>query len=250
MDIFFELYQDLPRGGPGSTECTKKAYSLLPELPKQPKTLDVGCGVGPQTMALAGCTAGQITAIDTHQPFLDKLERKIKAANLSDRINVLNCSMFKMTFEPESFDIIWSEGAIYLMGFENGLKAWRSFLKPGGYLVVSELSWLKADANPPQELYDFWMEEDPGIKSINENLTIISKCDYTEIAHFTLPEAVWWDEFYTPLEQRIRALQKKYSKHPKASQVLNREANEIALFRRYSKWYGYVFYLMQKKDSD
>lgn len=31
-------------------------------------------------------------------------------------------SMFEMDFEPESFDLIWSEGSIYIAGFQTGLK--------------------------------------------------------------------------------------------------------------------------------
>ena len=34
------------------------------------------------------------------------------------------------------------------MGFEAGLRAWEPLLKPGGYIAVTELTWLQPD--PPR----------------------------------------------------------------------------------------------------
>jgi len=112
---------------------TRKALSLLTELPPQPLILDIGCGPGMQTIELARCTNGTIIAIDTHQPFLEKLKQQAQAEELSDKITAINMSMFALEFEAKSFDAIWSEGAIYIMGFEQGLRACQPLLKPGGY---------------------------------------------------------------------------------------------------------------------
>ena len=123
LDIFFELHQDLPREGPGDNPSTRKALSFLKELPPQPLILDIGCGPGMQTIELARCTKGKIIATDTHQPFLDKLKQRAQAEGLSDKITAVNMSMFDLEFEAKSFDAIWSEGAIYIMSFEQGLRA-------------------------------------------------------------------------------------------------------------------------------
>ncbi|MFP4120539.1 MAG: class I SAM-dependent methyltransferase [Coleofasciculus sp.] len=147
MNIFFEIHQNLPREAPGDNASTRKAFSLLTNVPPQPKILDIGCGPGMQTIELAKLTDGQITAVDTHQPFLDELQRRALAEGVSDNINPVNQSMLSLDFVPHIFDILWSEGAIYIMGFETGLKSWRTLLKTGGYLVVSELCWLQQ--NPP-----------------------------------------------------------------------------------------------------
>jgi SAM-dependent methyltransferase len=61
---------------------------------------------------------------------------------VQNKITTLEKSMDALDFDDETFDIIWSEGAIYIMGFETGVKQWRNFLKPGGYLAVSEITWL------------------------------------------------------------------------------------------------------------
>ena len=245
--MFYELFNGLPRGGPGGNEYTRKAYKQLEDIPSQPRILDVGCGPGMQTLELARLSSGHVTGLDTHQPHLDVLEKAAKAGILDDKLEVINGSMFKLEnhFELESVDIIWSEGAIYIMGFEAGLKAWRKFLKTNGYIAVTELAWLKSE--PPGELIEFWKKEYPGMKSLEENREIITASGYSEISYFVLPDSAWWEQFYVPLEGRVQELKEQYKNDPKAREVLDTTEQEIALFRKYSEWYGYVFYIMQKE---
>ena len=124
----------MPRQGPGSNECTRKAYKLLSNLPPRPNILDVGCGSGMQTLELARISEGQITALDNYQPYLDDLKRRAEAAGLNNRIKTLNGSMFNLPFTDGSFDLIWSEGAIYIIGFKNGLIEWKPLLNRGGFI--------------------------------------------------------------------------------------------------------------------
>ena len=244
-DIFFEIHRDLPREGPGRNQYTRKAFRMLPKMEK-PRILDVGCGPGAPTMELARVSQGDVIGLDIHQPYLDKLQRKIEEAGLSDRVQAVKGSMLEMDFPDESFDILWAEGSIFIIGFERGLKVWRRFLKPDGFLVVHEMTWLKSD--PPQEISDYWKQVYPGIKTVPENLKLIPGCGYRLIGHFPLPENAWWDEYYNPLEKRIQMLRKKYKNDPKALAVLDNEQLEIDLYRKYSKWYGSVFYVMQKAE--
>jgi len=243
MDIFFELHQDLPREGPGDNPSTRKALAFLTDLPSQPSILDIGCGPGMQTVELARCTKGKIIAIDTHQPFLEKLKQRAQAEGVSDKITAVNMSMFALEFEAKSFDAIWSEGAIYIMGFEQGLRACRPFLKPGGYVAVTEISWLRPQ--PPSEVQTFWAAEYPGMRTVEENLEIVRAAGYREIGHFVLLPSAWWEGYYTPQEARIAMLRKKYRDDVEAIQLLDASQLEIDLYRKYLDWYGYVFYIMQ-----
>jgi ubiquinone/menaquinone biosynthesis C-methylase UbiE len=246
MNVFYELYQSLPRGGPGSNKCTKKAYRILGIVPDNPKILDIGCGKGMQTLELVRISNGHVIALDNHQPFLDELEENAKKADLDGRIETHLGSMFSLDFEENCFDVLWSEGAIYIIGFEKGLTEWRKLLKPNGYIAVSELSWFKP--NPPSEVWNFWKAEYPKIKSIEENLEIIEKTGYQNLGHFKLPDEVWWESLYTSMEQKLGILKKKYMGDPKSIEVLDNEYMEIEFFRKYSEWYGYLFYVMQRMD--
>ena len=245
MELFFEIHKDLPREGPGDSDSTRRAFRKLAALPDEPTILDVGCGPGAQTMDLAALTDGIIHAVDTHQPFLDHLQQKVIDQGQTRRIKVLNQSMKDLNFSPASFDLIWSEGAIYIMGFEAGLRAWKHLLKPNGYIAVTELSWLKPDA--PQEIQAYWNKEYPAMKTLEENLNIIHDCGFYLIDYFVLPDTSWTEEYYQPMQKRVTILREQYQRDPEKLAQLDEALEEYELFKKYSVWYGYVFYIMQSK---
>lgn len=243
MEFFFEIHQDLPREGPGDNASTRKALEMMPGVPDQPAILDVGCGPGVQTLELARVTGGTVHAVDTHQPFLDRLQAQAAAEGLAERIIPSNQSMDALDFPDASFDVLWSEGAIYIMGFKEGLAAWKRLLKPGGCLAVSEASWLQA--SPPEEIFQFWSAAYPGMGSVEENLKTIETLGYRVLGHFTLPESCWLEEYYGPLLARVAMLREKYAGDAEKQALLDEEILEINLYRNYSQWYGYEFYVMQ-----
>jgi ubiquinone/menaquinone biosynthesis C-methylase UbiE len=244
--VFFEIHRNLPQEGPGRDEYTRKAFRLLPPM-KQPEILDVGCGPGTPTMELARLTDGQITAIDIHQPYLDRLTRRSAEAGLSDRIKTMNISMFEMDFPPESFDIIWAEGFINLLGFEQGLRAWRRFLKEEGFLVVHDVAWIQPD--PPGEAIEYWSRMYPDMRSVAERLETIADCGYKLVGQFVLPEDAWWKEYYGPLEARLQELSLKYKGDAEALREIRQEQREVEMYRRYSRWYGTVFLTMKNHSK-
>ncbi len=244
--IFWQIHCELPREAPGSDASTLKAFSMLPNLPARPSILDIGCGPGAQTIALALASQAEITAVDTHEPFLDDLVSRATQAGVAGRIHPINASMFELKFD-QLFDLIWSEGTVYIMGFERGLREWRRLLKPGGFIAVTELSWIKPD--PPETPRRFWMNDYPGMGTVDDNLRRMSSAGYREIGHFTLPESDWWDNYYHPMSTRIAALREQYRDDPGAQQHLDSEKAEIDLYRQFSDWYGYVFYIGQAETG-
>ena len=243
MGIFFEIHQDLPRAGPGENSQTRKALSMLTDLPSRPRILEIGCGPGMQTIELAKQTDGTIIAVDNHAPFLGLLQQRALEEGVAGRITILQASMFDLEFEKGSVDLIWSEGAIYIIGFEKGLRVWQPYLKGYGYMAVTELSWIKAD--PPAEVKSFWEIGYPGMKSMEDNLKTIREAGYMEVGHFILPESSWWEFYYHPMEKRIGLLRQKYEGGEAANKQLDENQQEIEMYRRYSSLYGYVFYVMQ-----
>ncbi|MFX1589907.1 MAG: class I SAM-dependent methyltransferase [Promethearchaeota archaeon] len=246
MDIIYEVFNaDLPRQGPGDNKSTKKAFSYLTDLPLKPFILDVGCGNGMQTLELARLTNGRIIALDNHQPYLDELDRRVKNMNFSHRISTINQSMLDMKFDVNRFDIIWSEGAAYIYGFEKALKDWQFFLKEKGYLVISELCWFKE--NHPKEIHNYLMSEYPVMKSVKQNKRTIDSKGLELIFHFNIPESSWWDNYYIPVEKNINKLHKKYQNDNEALELLELFKLEIEMFKKYSEYYGYTFFIMRKK---
>lgn len=243
-EVFFDIFQGLPRQGPGNNLSTKRAIDLIKDLPKNPKILDIGCGTGTQTFQLAYHVGGSITALDNHGPYLETLENKAERLGFSDCIQVMKGDMQNLDFPPGYFDLIWSEGAIYIMGFYQGLKYLKDFIKPSGYMAVTEISWLKN--NQPGVLKDFWEQEYSEMNSIKRNLAIISELGYNLVDYFILSPVAWWDSFYLPLEKRLSILRKKYLENEQALELIEFVQLEIDLYRKYPEYYGYVFYIMRR----
>jgi ubiquinone/menaquinone biosynthesis C-methylase UbiE len=245
LKVFFEVHDNLPREGPGSSQSTLKALSRIGKGPQPPRILDVGCGPGAQTLCLAEVAGGEVFAVDNHASFLDSLKRVVVQKGLSEFIHPTLADMSKLPFGLAFFDMIWAEGSLYIIGVEMGLKLWRPLLKEKGTIAFTEVSWLRADI--PDELKKFWIAAYPGIGSIEQNIRHIENAGYRLVSHFTLPESDWWNEYYVPIQQKLPALQKKFSNDPEALEVLTNEEHEIELYRRYSAYYGYVFYIAQKQ---
>ncbi len=244
MKYFYELFSSLPRGGPGDNKSTKKAFSYLKNLPSKPFILDIGCGPGVQTIELAKISNGKIIALDNYQPFLDILIKKVKEEGFEKRIIIKNQSMFEMDFKNDTFDIIWSEGALYIMGFQNGLKKCNQLLKNKGYLVVNEAVLFLP--NLPKPLKEFWDEAYPDIKDIKSNISLIKDEGFNMLSHFTLPKSCWVD-FYSNMDKAVKKLKKKYDNNQIALQVFEKCEIESKIYDKYSDYFGYEFFIMQKK---
>ena len=245
-ELFYEIFSNLPRQGPGDKRSTLKAAKTIEDIPKEPVILDLGCGTGKQTSELAKFFEGKITAIDNHQPFLDVLANKAKQNGFEERLLCLNADMLNPSFVDGQFDLIWAEGSIFIIGFEKGLKTLKKLLKPSGYTAITEVSWFKE--SPPTELEDFWNSAYPDIKTIDQNLERINRAGYKLIDHFKLPDAAWMDDYYIPLEKRLEKFRQKYHAQKNAIELIASIQLEIDIFRKYSDYYGYVFYIMQNRS--
>ncbi|GEM_PF-97032 len=242
MKYFFEVFEDLPRQGPGCQEATLRALSLLKNLPKKPKVLDIGCGCGMQTKILAQEMKTRILAIDNHRPMLDHLDRAIALEKLD--IETRELSMIDMPFDPQSFDVLWAEGSIFIIGLARGLKDFRTFLKPDGYLAFTEMCWFTGD--PPTEAKAYMDSVYPDIKTVDEVRQMAVASGYAVIESFNLPASAWWDDYYTPMLALLQELKAKNARVAEAEAIYKNCELEVEMFRRYSESYGYTFFILQK----
>jgi SAM-dependent methyltransferase len=241
---FFELYEALPRGGPGDPESARRALSLMTGLSAHPRILDLGCGPGRGSVALAELTGGHVTAFDLHLPFVTGQSLAARRERLADCVLPVCADMGAAPFAEASFDLVWSEGALYSIGFRNGLDACRRLAKPGGYIAVTEAVWLVPD--PPEEIHRWWTAEYPDIASIEEKAAVVASAGFDMVGRFTLPPAAWREHYYAPLRERAAALRQAWANDDAGRAVLAQVDTEIAMCERWGHTYGYEFFVARR----
>lgn len=252
VQFFHEMFDSsLARLGPGTDASTHRAIDVFLRSATHrepghdwPRVLDLGCGTGPQTLLLASRLDGPILAIDNQEANLTALRRRAEAAGIAAKIETRPDDMRTLEFTESTFDLIWSEGALFCMGFREGLARCRPWLVPGGFLAVTELCWLRPD--PPALCREFFEGCYPAICDVEANLAAMRNCGYTVVEHFPLPESAWSEEFYAPLEARLQMLRGRYAGDAERLDFIAMIQAEIDMYRAYSAWYGYVFYILQR----
>jgi ubiquinone/menaquinone biosynthesis C-methylase UbiE len=201
---------------------TRKAYRMLPQLDK-PRILDVGCGSGVSTLELARISGGNIVAVDIDKGALDKLINKAESEGLSSRVAVVHSSMLDMNFLPDSFDIIWTEGAISYIGFERGLREWRRLIVADGYLVVHD-----------------------ALSDLQNKIESTHTCGYTISGQLELPPDIWWNEYYAPLKRELEVLLEVGALDKGVIGEIKTAEREIREFDCENDRFGSVFFVLKR----
>ncbi len=204
---------------------TRKAFHMLPPIVK-PRILDIGCGTGVATLELARLSGGIITGVDVEKNSLDRLVSRATEEGLSDRIEVIHASMLDINFPANSFDIIWSEGAIINIGFKRGLSEWRDLLVPEGFLVVHD------------EMTDL-----PG------KIKVIHRCGYSLLGQIELSPDIWWNEYYVPLEKEIKTVRATGFVDEKSIRQIQKVEQEIKVFDYKNDRFASVFFVLKRTKS-
>lgn len=245
FSLICEYFSGVERQGPGSPEATRKALGFIDGLSDRSRIADLGCGTGTQTLTLAAHAPGQLTGLDLFPDFIGVLNRRIAELDLGDRVKGIVGSMDDLPFGEPELDLIWSEGAIYNIGFARGLELWRKYLKPGGYVAVTEVSWFTAKR--PAEIDDFWTDAYPGIDTVPNKVARMQEAGYVPVAAFILPEECWTDYFYAPQAEAQQRFLKKHAGNKAAEELIANQRRETRLYLRYKEFYGYAFYIGRKR---
>lgn len=245
LQLLTDLHKHAVRQGPRGEAETKQALELAGlDRSRRLKIADIGCGTGASTILLAKELDAGITAVDFLPEFLDELQTRAKDHGVAEKITTLCCSMDALPFSDEEFDVIWSEGAIYSMGFEKGVSAWSRFLKPGGKLIVSEITWLSVTR--PPELQFHWDGEYPEIDVTSAKIGILERHGYCPEAYFHLPTYCWIENYYRPMQSGFDAFLERNDQSAQAKEIVESEKAEIALYEKYRDYYSYGVYIAKK----
>lgn len=248
LQLLIDLHKDAARQGPGGEAETLMAIVLSGLATGKSLTIaDIGCGTGAATLVLARHLDARITAVDFIAEFLAKLEATARRSAVADRITTVRASMEALPFADAELDAIWSEGAIYNMGFEAGVAAWRRYLKPGGILAVSELTWLTSER--PAELQAHLEHEYSQVDTASAKLAILEKHGFSPLGYFVLPERCWLDNYYRPMKRRFASFLAAQADADNARAIVESEKREMALYERFKTFFGYGYYIARKVDA-
>ncbi|NOH71887.1 MerR family transcriptional regulator [Vibrio pectenicida] len=238
MQDFMTVFETLERWGPGSTQDSLKALSLIsPESISQ--ILEVGCGKGLSTILLAENSTAHITAVDNEPMAIEHLHQRVQSLKFEERISPVCASMTELSFKEKSFDAIWAESCVYIMGMENALKQWKPLLKDQGMLMVSDLVWLTD--TPDEDAMKFWLADYPDIRSIPERLTLFKQQGYEVVEHFSL-DVEAWKNYWLPLQQRIEDLKPSMPN----SQAIADIEKEISIYEQSAaKDFTYQYFVLR-----
>jgi SAM-dependent methyltransferase len=248
LQLLIDLHIDADRQGPGNSDQTRRAIELAGLSSRRGlKIADVGCGTGASTLVLAAELDAQVVAVDFIPEFLAVLRSRAERAGVAAHIDTVPAAMDALPFEPGGLDAIWSEGAIYNMGFENGVRQWRHFLKDGGVLAVSELTWLTQ--HRPAELQAHWTSQYLEVDTASSKMAVLERNGYAPLGYFALPESCWLDAYYRPMQQRFAAFLARHGRSEAAQAVVHAEEAEISLYERHRGYVSYGFYIARKTEQ-
>ncbi|MEZ4859188.1 MAG: class I SAM-dependent methyltransferase [Flavobacteriaceae bacterium] len=247
LELIIDLHKNSDRQGPGSENDTLRALSFLKfSSNNKLKIADIGCGTGGQTITLAKNLNGQIIAVDLFPELLKELNKKSQTLGLKTKIVTHQKSMDHLPFNKGEFDLIWSEGAVYNIGFENGLKKWSDYLKADGYLAVTEITWITRSR--PKEIEEFWKVQYPEIDTASNKIKQIENNGYSLVGYFYLSQDSWLETYYNPMQARFENFLKRHNNSQLARKVVEDHQNEIDLYLKYKDYYSYGFYLARKNE--
>jgi SAM-dependent methyltransferase len=249
FQFFLQFHKGIPRQGPGTPNATTEAFHRIEAmLPPVPSILDLGCGSGGQTLTLAGLTTGHILAVDINPVSLDALRQRLAERDLLSRVTAQAGDMTALTFAPETFDLIWCESAIFIPGFEAGLRALRPLLRGPGLMVVSEAIWLRPRSEVPADVLAFWDQAYPAMSDAEGTLALARRAGFSPVGHFALPEE-GWAAYVDPLEKRMNEVLALNAGNPDAEEAARSERREFAMFRTNLAYFGYEFFLLRRDDA-
>jgi len=147
--------------------------------------LDIGCGVGGADFYLVEThKAGFVTGIDVEDTVLKTARQRAVAKGVKDRTDFIKVKPGPLSFEPASFDIVFSKDAIVHIADKHTLmRDVFRLLKPGGWFTASD--WLIGHDDPPsQEMRDYILAEglDFGMASPTRYRDALEQAGFTDIA--------------------------------------------------------------------
>lgn len=180
--------------------------------------LDIGCGSGIPTLVLAGRFNGKLLAVDPNADALLRLRKRAGHAHIKANISCLQGTLENLASADHSFHLILAEGLLNVTGFEYDFSKLDLLLREGGFMVVHDEA-----------------------SQFESKMAFAANKGYRLVFSNMLDEKIWWDDFYSCLEQQLAA----WDEADKASRYANEYA-EIDMIKQQPAKFRSVYYVLRK----
>jgi len=193
-------------------ESTLRAEIEALQLPSGSHGLDAGCGIGLQCLLLAEAVGltGHVTGLDVSTEFLNRGEKIVKEADLSERISFQEGDVANIPFANNTFDWAWSADCIGYGPWEPRplLKELARVVKPGGIVAIS--GWSSENVLPGYPRLEARLRATSGgiapfVHGKKPDTHFLRALGWFREIGLKEPDAiVFADNFYAPLSREIR----------------------------------------------
>jgi len=167
-------------GGLKTTQDFVSNMDLKPNM----RVLDIGCGTGGSAFYMAREHGVNVLGIDLSKNMLEiandhKMSMEPKVQTL---VNFCYMDATKVSFEPETFDVVYSRDAIMHIAdkpqlYKNVLK----WLKPGGKLLVSEYVHGQNHPNHSQEYIEYINDRGYQLLTVAGYADVLTKAGFSNV---------------------------------------------------------------------
>ena len=253
MNAYTVVFDSLEHLGPGDAETTRDiAERLLSDLSSVSRVADFGCGVGASSLVLAqSLPQARVLAVDLHAPFIARLEAAANAHGLGERISAVTGDMANpppLDGVKGEFDLIWSESAIYSIGRVNAFNCWRPLLKPGGWLVFSDIVWQTDPTERSNQASEFWAKEYPEISTAAAVVEELTAAGFYPLEP-VLSRQEAWSNYYEPLRDRLSLLERRPSRSQALIDLMTVLKNELDIYNSAGDNVAIAFFIAQKGST-
>ncbi len=235
-EAFFTIHRDLLREGPGEAADVLWALEVA-GTPAKARIVDAGCGPGADAVTLAEARPeAEVLALEKVPHFVEAAKRR--AARFGKRVEVEERSYLALS---ETYDLIWSAGAVYFHGVQKVLAAWMPHIVPGGAVAFSEPCWM---IEPPSEAARAFWAEEYEVKSRAEIEAEIHRAGYGIVGQRWVVDAPW-AAYYGPMLARLDKLDET-EQSPEVAAAMAEHRAEIARWQAAREEIAYSLFVVRR----
>jgi SAM-dependent methyltransferase len=115
--------------------------------------LDVGCGVGTSTIAIARQFGAKVTAVDISPIMLSRARSNVQRTGLAGHVTVTYGDILALDFPDNTFDRVVAEAVTMFVDRPHAVRELIRVCKPGGRVLATEFFWRQPPTAEAREVF-------------------------------------------------------------------------------------------------